>query len=161
MRKEKHSRRHGGAHWKNSGRHGFEERQSGQVRKPVFRPTIKPVSQEQIREDEEAIREFKLLNQPACALCGQPVKDMSCALNVKSSGGPVHFDCALESVAKNESLGQGDKVAYIGQGRFAVIHYANIHDTKHFSIRKIIDWEEKDSKPAWRSEMADLYSKVK
>lgn len=160
MRKEKHSRRHGGAHWRSSGRREFEERQREQ-RRPVFRPTIKAVSQEQIREDEEAIREFKSLNQPVCPLCGQTVKDMAFALSSKDSGEPVHFDCAVESVSKGESLDQGDKVAYIGQGRFAVVHYANIHDAKHFSIKKVIDWEEKDKKPAWRNEMADLYSKVK
>ena len=67
----------------------------------------------------------------------------------------------IETYRKNEKIETGDKITYIGQGRFGIVHFASPGDTKHFSIKKIIDWEEKDKKPEWRNEMADLYSKIK
>ena len=119
------------------------------------------VSQEQIRADEEAIREFKDLNQNICPRCGKPIVDLSSAFNDRESGSPIHFDCALEAVSQNETLDKGDKVVYIGNGRFGVLNFQNIHDMRHFTIRKVIEWEGKDDKPEWRPVMADLYSKVK
>ncbi|MGN0728943.1 hypothetical protein [Treponema sp.] len=159
MRKDKHSRRHTG-NWK-SGKKDFDEKRTFQAPKPVFKPTIKSVPLEQIQQDEEAIRKFKSANQPVCEVCGQGIRDISTAINSRNSEGLIHFDCALESLSKRESLDPGDKLAYIGQGRFGVIHFASPADTKHFTIRKIIEWEEKDKKPEWRSEIADLYSRIK
>ena len=42
-----------------------------------------------------------------------------------------------------------------------VVNYANVHDIRHFTIRKIIEWEKHDSPVEWRTQMCDLYSKVK
>ena len=146
MRRDRHSRRHSG-NWKNNNnnnRRDFEERKNFQHPKPVFRPTIKSVSPEQIQHDEEAIKKFKSANQPVCTVCGQIIRDISTAINSKGEDSLIHFDCAIELISKNEKIETGDKLTYIGQGRFG-----------------IIDWEEKDKKPEWRSEMADLYSKIK
>lgn len=162
MRRDRHSRRHSG-NWKNNSnnRRDFEERKNFQPSKPVFRPTIKSVSPEQIQHDEEAIKKFKSANQPVCTLCGQIIRDISTAVNSKGADSLIHFDCAIEFISKNEKIETGDKLTYIGQGRFGIVHFASPGDTKHFSIKKIIDWEEKDKKPEWRNEMADLYSKIK
>ena len=55
-----------------------------------------------------------------------------------------------------------EKVAYIGQGRFAVLSFENPHDQKHFSIKRTIEWEARDAeRGAWRDEMAGLFSQVK
>jgi Mn2+/Fe2+ NRAMP family transporter len=40
-------------------------------------------------------------------------------------------------------------------------HFDNPHDQKHFQIKKIIEWENKEKKADFRNEMADLYSTVK
>lgn len=162
MRRDRHSRKHSG-NWKNNSnnRKDFEERRNFQPAKAAFRPSIKSVSPEQIQHDEEAIKQFKLENQPVCSVCGQTIRDISTAINSKNDGSIIHFDCALELISKNENLDAGDKLTYIGQGRFGIVHFAVPGDTKHFSIKKIIDWEEKEKKAEWRDKMADLYSKVK
>ncbi len=57
MRHDRHNRKHNNSgNWKNNGRHDHEGQKNS---KPVFKPTIKSVSEEQIRESEEAIRQFK------------------------------------------------------------------------------------------------------
>lgn len=127
-------------------------------------PTIKhkhTVSQEQIRADEEAIRQFKTSNQPICPICNQPITDMSSAITRKGQETPSHFDCAHQEALKEEKLGPGEKLIYIGQGRFGVVFFENPHDTKHFQIRKIIDWEDRDNRSEWRNVMAELYSHVR
>ncbi len=74
---------------------------------------------------------------------------------------PIHFECAMEQLAAEEELGEGDKIAYIGQGRFGVLNYPNIRDVRHFTIKKIIDWEDRNVRGEWRDEMAELFSKIK
>ncbi len=158
MSRDKRSHnRHGNSSWKNASS-GRKEESSSQRRQ--FRPP-RGVSTEQIKADEKAIREFKTANRPLCAHCGEPIIDMASALPERSSGLPIHFDCALEELSKEEKVGQNEHLGYIGQGRFAVIYLPNPHDTKNFTIRKIIEWEQKDSKASWRDEMAELYSHVK
>lgn len=75
MRRDRHSRKHIG-NWKNNtnNRRDFEDRKNFQPSKPVFRPTIKSVSPEQIQHDEEAIknssRQTSLYAQSADKLSG-------------------------------------------------------------------------------------------
>lgn len=114
---------------------------------------------EALQQKEKAIQEFKA-REVICPKCGQPVTDMASAMNDKATGAPMHFECAMDSVSSGETLGQNEKIAYIGQGRFAVLYYENIRDQKHFQIKKIIEWEERDKKPEWRDEMSGLYSQV-
>ena len=147
------------SNWKNSSRRE-DSSSSGSSKKSFFKPP-KAVTSEQIKADEEAIREFKSANRPNCAHCGEPILDMSSALPDRKSGAPIHFDCALEELSELEKTGQNERLGYIGQGRFGIIYYPNPHDIKHFVIKKIIDWEEKDKKAVWRDEMAELYSHVK
>lgn len=119
------------------------------------------VNSKEIAENENAIKKFKS-NVPICELCGQPITDISSAISNRDDGKPAHFDCVLNKIAETEKIGPNEKIAYIGQGRFGVIYYENPRDAKHFSIRKIIEWEGRDQERGeWRNEMAGLYSQVK
>lgn len=108
---------------------------------------------------QQAIKEIKL-REVICPKCGQPITDVSSAITDKESGKPAHFDCILNQVKQTEQVGENEKIAYIGQGRFAVIYYENPRDQRHFTIKKIIEWEERDKKPEWRSELSGLYSQI-
>mgnify|MGYP007069933443 CR=1 FL=1 len=94
-----------------------------------------------------------------CTKCGKKIEEIEGAM-ADSAGQPIHFDCALDSVKEKESLGENEKIAYIGQGRFAVLFYENIRDQRHFTIKKIIEWEDKGVQKPWREEISSLYSKV-
>ena len=108
---------------------------------------------------QQAIKEIKL-REVICPKCGQPITDISSAITDKESGKPAHFDCILNQLRQTEQVGENEKIAYIGQGRFAVIYYENPRDQRHFTIKKIIEWEERDKKPEWRSELSGLYSQI-
>ena len=111
------------------------------------------------RERQRAIQEIKT-RQLVCPKCGNVITDVTSALSDKHTGQPVHFECVFNEIEKNENLGQNEKIAYIGQGRFGVLYYENIRDQRHFTIKKIIEWEDKDKKPEWRDEIGSLYSQV-
>ena len=141
---------------KNTSRHGFEHGSKGS-----YRP-VRSVSFEQIKAEEEAIRAFKAEHQGyVCSVCGKNIEDLTTALTNRGNSDPIHFDCAIEILSKEEKLSEGDKITYIGQGRFGILNFPNVHDMKHFTIKKIIDWEKKEEKDEWRSAMAELYSQVK
>ena len=76
-----------------------------------------------------------------CPKCGQPITD-------------------IDSAIADKSTGENEKVAYIGQGRFAVLQYENIRDQRHFTIKKIIEWESREQQSEWRDELSGLYSKI-
>lgn len=142
--------------------HARQDNRSDSFAKKEFRPQHNhQPTYEQLKAENEAIDAFKKANQCNCPKCNQPVTELSSAITDKATGKPMHFDCALESVQSQEQLASGDKVIYIGQGRFGVVNFPNIHDTKHFTIKKIIDFEEKEKRSPWRDEMSDLYSQVR
>ncbi|GHV81133.1 hypothetical protein AGMMS49944_29240 [Spirochaetia bacterium] len=95
---------------------------------------------------------------PDCPYCGKPIKDISAALTDKTSGEAVHFDCVLGRLAKNETLERGDTVTYIGGGRFGVVRFTSPQDTRGFTIKKIVEWENKENRSEWRRSLADHYS---
>ena len=129
--------------------------------KTEFHTSAGLVTAKQLAEENKAIEDFKHSKKVLCSKCGIEINDMSSAIEGRNGEGPMHFDCALEEISKTEKLGLGDKITYIGQGRFGIVNHQNPHDMKHFTIKKIIEWESKDSKPEWRNEMAELYSRVR
>ncbi len=115
----------------------------------------------QVLENDAAIKEFKS-NVCECEICGQPITDLSSAMNNKKTSNPVHFDCVISELSKTENPGPNDKITYIGNGKFAILHFENVHDMRHFSIVKEIEWEVRDSsRGEWRDKMANLYSQIK
>lgn len=170
MEKNRHSRnRHRNRNWneqkKNSGENSSGARNfqgnsgaknNSQAQKFQF---VSHENPEAAAQREKAIKELKS-REIVCPKCGKIITEISSAMSDKASGKPIHFDCAMEQVSSAENLGQNEKIAYIGQGRFAVLYYENIRDQRHFHIKKIIEWEGRDSKPEWRDEMSGLFSQV-
>ena len=66
----------------------------------------------------------------------------------------------MRQLSERETLAPNEKISYIGQGRFAVIYFDNPRDQRHFTIKKIVEWEPRDQKCAWREELSGLYSQV-
>lgn len=125
------------------------------------RQVLTPEQQKAIAENENAIRQFKA-NVTTCEICGEPINELASAMNNRGTGNPVHFDCILSQLTEQEKPGPNDKVTYIGNGKFAVLHFENVHDMRHFTILKEIEWEGRDDKRGeWRDTMAGLYSQVK
>ena len=116
-------------------------------------------NEESKREKQKAIQEIKA-REIVCPMCGQPITDIASALPDKKSGEPVHFECALHEVEANEKLDEKEKIAYIGQGRFGVLYFENPRDQRKFTIKKIIEWEDRENKTEWREELSGLYSQI-
>ena len=91
------------------------------------------------KQKQKAINEIKS-REIICPKCNMPITDVSSAMADKSTGKPVHFDCVLNQLKENEPVGENEKIAYIGQGRFAVLYYENPRDQKKFVIKKIIEF---------------------
>ena len=94
-----------------------------------------------------------------CIRCGQPITDAHAALSDRASGEPVHFDCVMAELNKQEKLEPGDALSYIGGGRFGIVHFENGRNgDKSFTIKKILEWEDKEKRSQWRDVIADHYS---
>ena len=137
-----------------------QQRNESQNTKQQFKPSYHHFEQNYSKLESE-IQELKAGYNEVCQYCGQSVNEIASSFIDSSSNKPVHFDCVLNKIAESEKLEAGDKVSYIGQGRFGIINFPNVHDVKHFTIKKIIEWETKDNTPDWRKKMADLYSQIK
>ena len=121
----------------------------------------KSITKKDFEENLAAIREFKA-KSVLCEICGEQIQDIAAAIANRKTGAPVHFDCVIAKLAETEHIGQNDKITYIGQGKFAVLHFDNIHDMRHFTIKREIEWEERErERQDWRNEIAGLYSQVK
>ena len=88
-----------------------------------------------------------------CSVCGKNIRDLSSAITERKTGEPAHFDCIIKNIAKDETLQENEKIAYLGNGKFGVIHYDN-NQNKNFKILREIEYEEsRDEKPDWRSQL--------
>jgi hypothetical protein len=76
----------------------------------------------------------------------------------RDTGVPVHFDCVIARIAEGEVLEKGDEISYIGGGRFGVLRLEKGSGRKIFSIKKILEWENKENRAEWRSTLSDHYS---
>ncbi|MCR5699002.1 MAG: hypothetical protein K6G52_05085 [Treponemataceae bacterium] len=142
---KRYSNEGGKKHWKHNG-HNKNKHQNQQK------------EEKKVEEYDLPKIEYKIAN---CAYCGKPIEDMSCALGSKESGEPVHFDCVIEKITETEKIQNDEKITYIGQGRFGVVHFDNPQDLRHFQIRRIIEWESREEKKEWRQEIADSFSSIK
>ena len=111
------------------------------------------------KERQKSISEIRA-REIKCGICGEVISDISSAISDKKSGNPVHFNCVLKQIEGQEQLGENEKVAYIGHGRFGVLSYENIRDQKNFKIKKIIEVEDRENKAEWRTEISEVYSKI-
>ncbi|MDR3138303.1 MAG: hypothetical protein LBT95_01380 [Treponema sp.] len=93
-----------------------------------------------------------------CPYCGKPIRDLAAAIADKNTGEAVHFDCVIARISAGENLEKGDSVAYIGGGRFGVVHFNSSQDPQIFSIKKIVEWEIKENRADWRKVISDHYS---
>lgn len=130
-----------------------------EIPKKFDRHTVHAVSKEQLQAEEKAIQEFRS-NKNICSYCGKEIADMSLALPDKDTELPVHFDCVLDKLAKEEKLSENEKIAYIGQGRFALIHFEDSKFLNRFNIKKIIKWNIDGTKPVWCKSIAELFSQI-
>ena len=112
------------------------------------------------KRKQEAIKEIKA-REVLCPICNEPITDIATAIADKASGKPAHFDCILNQIKSAEPVGENEKISYIGQGRFAVLYFENPRDQRHFTIKKVIEYEDKEHKAEWRDELSSLYSQVK
>ncbi|MCK5674503.1 MAG: hypothetical protein KAH95_14075 [Spirochaetales bacterium] len=88
---------------------------------------------------------------PECPICNKSVKFMLTAISVGEDNKPAHFDCVLKQISEDETLELKEKIIYIGNGKFAIV---NGKSGKDLSIRKTIQYEEKESKGEWRRKLS-------
>lgn len=133
-----------------------------QNNKKVFEPSkniCSPEKTEAMQKKLQQIQEFKA-REVICPICQKPILDIPSALSDKKSGSPVHFECVMSDLEKTETVGQNEKICYIGQGRFGILYFENPRDQRHFTIKKIIEWENRENKLEWRDEVSTLFSQV-
>ncbi|MDR1278316.1 MAG: hypothetical protein LBK02_06165 [Treponema sp.] len=102
---------------------------------------------------------------PNCPCCGKPINDLAAAISDKNSGEPAHFDCIIARIAERENLEPGDTVTYMGGGRFGIVHFNNLPEnqrragnSRNFTVKKILEWEDKENRAEWRRVLSDYYS---
>jgi len=90
-------------------------------------------------------------NGPDCPVCGKPIRDVSAAMTDPSGDKPAHFDCVVKILSEKETLGNQEKVIYLGSGQFGVVKILN---NRKFEIVKKIPYEEnQDARSEWRMDM--------
>ena len=171
-RREDRSQGRSGAEWRGGpnqdrpqGRSGGERRGGPNQERSRNRQGARPVRYDKNGVPYERLRwTAPALNTdpmpaPECARCGKPIADLHAALTDRN-GGVVHFDCVMAELTERESLETGDALSYIGGGRFGIVRFDNPGrgEAGRFTIKKILEWEDKENRADWRGTVADHYS---
>jgi hypothetical protein len=94
---------------------------------------------------------------PDCPYCGKPIKDIAAAVTDKHSDTPVHFDCIIAQIAEIETLEKEDSIAYIGGGCFGILKFTGSPHAPRFTIKKVIEWEDREHRADWRKTISERY----
>lgn len=93
---------------------------------------------------------------PPCAICQEPIKNITNALAQPIDNAPVHFDCALKEVKARMQPSKGELVIYLGKGSFALVD-AKAYQSRRLKIINRLDWELQDSDINWRKDLAKSF----
>jgi hypothetical protein len=64
----------------------------------------------------------------------------------------------IAKLGEHEFLEKGEAIAYIGGGRFGVVCFNHTPNSQNFTIKRILEWENKENRAEWRKTIADHYS---
>lgn len=84
------------------------------------------------------------------------MRDIHSAIAFAPSNQPAHFDCVVKRIAESESLAEGERVCYLGNGSFGIVveERGNSQAGSRYTIRKRIQFEDKDMVFDWRKELS-------
>jgi len=91
---------------------------------------------------------------PDCPICGKPVRYLMTAIAQGEGAEPAHFDCVLKGITEHEEMQPREKVCYLGNGSFGIVRFKP-NGQLRFSIRKRIQYEEKDKDIPWRKRISN------
>ena len=161
----------GGRGGDNRGNRRRPGRQSGRGHKQALSPGNRSKKEESLRNQEITHEKGRgsfirpqwapslVLSEPIpvmdCMYCGKTIKDLSAAISDKNTGEAIHFDCIISRIKESETLEPGDTIAYIGGGRFGIVHFKGATNLQGFVIKKIFEWEIKEKRAEWRQIISD------
>lgn len=91
----------------------------------------------------------------ACPLSGEKIDDIVNAIAEPYSGKPARFDRVLESIREKETVGEDERLVYLGRGAFGIISIRRGESGRpELFVRKRIQYEDSHEKYAWRRELA-------
>ncbi len=69
-----------------------------------------------------------------CDICGKDIKEISSAIGSGESNMPVHFDCMVEKLKKENTLQPDERITYLGAGNFGIVKQEKSKAPKNFTI---------------------------
>lgn len=87
---------------------------------------------------------------PDCPICSRPVRELPSALTHRPTGQPAHFECILKELRDAQELSPQERLCYLGGGTFGILEFRQAGGATKFTIRKRIQYEEKDSPSEWK-----------
>jgi hypothetical protein len=110
-------------------------------------------NKKQSQEKQEKEKENPL-QLPICSVCGKAIRNLTTAIAAEKDNSPVHFECILKKLTEQETLGNNEKICYLGGGSFGIVRQKPGSGSKHFFIRKRIQVEAQDSVLEWRKDIS-------
>ncbi|MDR1931806.1 MAG: hypothetical protein LBQ57_03175 [Spirochaetales bacterium] len=87
---------------------------------------------------------------PPCGICGKPIRDILSAVLHQGTGEPAHFECIAKELLAAETLEEGERFTYLGNGIFGIVRQGKQSDPSSIVIRKKIQYEDKEKAAVWR-----------
>ena len=88
---------------------------------------------------------------PTCPRCEKPIREVSSAIRDPETDKPLHFDCVLAELVEKETLAEGERISYLGNGSFGIINGQG-KSNRDFRIKRRIQYEEV-GEVEWRNEI--------
>ena len=125
-----------------------------------FNGKSQKVDYKEIEKNSQMAKEFFKADEDSiknCPYCDEPVKFMNSAVFVAGFDDPIHFDCVIDKIKKDENMQPDETVNYLGKGSFGIIK--KIEKSPGFEIRKRIQIEPEHEKVQWRKEIGSRIKK--
>ena len=89
-----------------------------------------------------------------CAVSGEPIDDILCALAEPDSGKPARFESVLAELSARFTLRHDERFAYVGRGAFGIVAMERVEGENRLVVREKVQYEDRHETYAWRRELA-------
>lgn len=122
---------------------GRGRQRSRRPRRPVLDPIKHPLPAARPERDYDD-----------CAVSGEPMDDIVCALAEPDSGKPARFESVLTELAAKFTLKSDERFVYLGRGAFGIVAMEKVEGRNRLVVREKVQYEDHHEKYAWRRELA-------
>ncbi|MDH4127399.1 MAG: hypothetical protein OEV44_01505 [Spirochaetota bacterium] len=98
---------------------------------------------------KKTVQKKEPITYDICSICSEVIREPLTAIPDKISSKNAHFECIVLEIKKANIISTGEKIYYLGGGRFGIVQERRVRNRLTYSIREKIQYIDKPLKRSY------------